>query len=86
VTRLTNTPAGNVDPSFSPDGSRIVFTSFRDGNAEVYVMSADGSGQTRLTNDPTPDSEPVFSPDGTKIAFQSFRDDLDPPSTPRSSS
>jgi Tol biopolymer transport system component len=43
---------GNIYPSFSPDGSRIVFTSFRDSNAgdsnaEIYVMNADGTGQTR---------------------------------------
>ena len=39
-------------PSFSPDGSKIAFSSDRDGNYEIYVMNADGSNQTRLTNNP----------------------------------
>ena len=37
-------------PAWSPDGARIAFYSERDGNAEIYVMNADGSGVTRLTN------------------------------------
>ena len=37
-------------PAWSPDGSKIAFESGRDGNLEIYVMNADGSGQTRLTN------------------------------------
>jgi Tol biopolymer transport system component len=36
-------------PSWSPDGRRIAFVSERDGNNEVYVMNADGSGQRNLT-------------------------------------
>ena len=34
----------------NPDGSKIVFASFRDHDVEIYVMNADGSGQTRLTH------------------------------------
>jgi len=40
---------------FAPDGKRIAFQSFRDGNSEVYVMNSDGSNLTRLTNDPRTD-------------------------------
>jgi TolB protein len=62
-------------PSFSPDGNRIAFMSQRDGgNAEVYVMNADGTGQTRLTKTHAWDTYPAFSPDGNQIAFQSDRD------------
>ena len=61
-TNLTNNPAGDVDPAWSPDGSRIAFHSDRDGNAEIYVMNADGSGQTNLTNNPAEDGLPAWSP------------------------
>ena len=61
-------------PSWSPDGGRIAFDSLRDGNGEIYVMNADGSGQTRLTDDPGFDGSASWSPDGSRIAFQSFRD------------
>src|SRR4051812_15807568 len=51
---------------------RIAFTSERDGNAEIYIMNADGSGQTRLTTRPaTSDRYPAISPDGRSIAFVS---------------
>jgi Tol biopolymer transport system component len=47
---LTETSAEDTFPSWSPDSSRIAFTSNRDGHKEIYVMNADGSQQTRLTN------------------------------------
>ena len=49
-------------PSWSPDGGRIAFDSLRDGNGEIYVMNADGSGQTRLTDNPASDGSPSWSP------------------------
>ena len=50
---------------------RIVFTSRRDGNNEIYVMDADGGNRERLTDNPANDRDPDWSPDGTKIAFAS---------------
>lgn len=82
LTRLTNdggaVPDPNLqkvdqNPSWSPDGRRIVFDSTRTGNLDVFVMNADGSGQSNLTDHPALDALAVFSPDGTKIAFVSER-------------
>ena len=60
-------------PVFSPDGTRLAFTSNRDGNPEIYVMNRDGSDLRRLTNNPEIDSTPTWSPAGTQIAFASGR-------------
>ena len=63
------------DPAWSPDGSKIAFTSERDnGDREIYVMNADGSGQFRLTASPGFDENPSWSPNGKRIAFDSMRD------------
>ena len=58
----------------SLEQTKIVFTSYRDGNSEIYVMNADGSEQTNLTNNPAIDWIPRWSLDGKKIAFTSNRD------------
>lgn len=66
-------PAGSAArdqrPAWSPDGSRIAFSSDRGGNRDVYAVAPDGGGLTRLTDDPAPDSTPAWSPDGRSIAF-----------------
>lgn len=72
--RLTTQPGADLDPAWSPDGSRIAFASDRDGNREIYVMNADGSGLRRLTNVPGADHSPSWSPDGSRIMFVSERD------------
>ena len=60
-TRLTNNSAEDNWPAFSTDGTKIVFTSNRNGgNYDVYVMNADGSGQTRLTSHPARDEHPSW--------------------------
>ena len=58
----------------TPPAGRIAFESTRDGNAEIYVMNADGTGQTRLTHNEAQDVGPSWSPDGRRIAFESTRD------------
>jgi ribosomal protein L13 len=65
--------APTIPAPLSIDG-RIVFSSKRDGNYEIYVMDADGSNQTRLTDNSAIDVSPVWSPDGTRITFMSYRD------------
>jgi Tol biopolymer transport system component len=75
VVRLTYDKGRNVDPDWSPDGSKIAFSSYRDTPrpADIYVMDADGSNVTNLTNDlSNTDSDPSWSPDGNRIAFSRF--------------
>ena len=68
--RVTNNQTTDFNPVFSPDGSKLAFTSEREGNSEIYVMDSDGTDQTRLTSSPEANEFwPVFSPDGDKIAF-----------------
>ena len=74
-TNLTRHADDDFLPTWSPDGTRIAFTSRRDGNDEIYVMNPDGSGQTRLTTDAAIDAAPTWSPDGQRLAFQSNRGD-----------
>ena len=74
--RLTNSGFSDWNPSWSPDGKRIVFTSGKDrriadGNWEIYVMDADGKNQQRLTEQHQNDWYPSWSPDGERIAFAS---------------
>ena len=57
----------------SPEG-KIAFVSSRDGNSDIYVVNADGSGQTNLTNNPADDDRPVWLADGSRVAFVSNRD------------
>jgi Tol biopolymer transport system component len=66
---LTQHPAKDVRPAWSPDGRRIAFVSQRDGNGEIYVINADGSGKRNLTRDRANDDYPTWSPDGRRIAF-----------------
>jgi len=67
--RLTSTPGYDAEATIGPDG-RIVFTSLRDGDMEIYSMNGDGSDVRRLTHRPGPDGGPFFSPDGTQIVFR----------------
>ena len=73
--RLTDNHNDEWGPAWSPDGTRIAFSSTRDGNSEIYVMDRAGREVTRLTENGASDGVPAWSPDGTKIAFSSARDD-----------
>lgn len=74
VETLVGGPSFDSDPSFSPDGNRVLFVSGRDGNQEIYVMDVAGSNIKRLTDHPARDAFPTFSPDGTQITFNSNRE------------
>lgn len=72
---LTNNPALDAAPVWSPDGSKIVFASDRDGgNRNIWVMNADGTGLVKLTNYSGGAGYPTWSPDGSMISFDSGSD------------
>ncbi len=79
MTQVTEMTEGACQPSWSPDGSRLVFISpckvqedvYRGAN--LYLINADGSGLQPLSTVPGGDFEPAWSPDGTHIAFTSLR-------------
>jgi Tol biopolymer transport system component len=70
---IVEDPSRNGSPSWSPDGTRITFSSTRSGNYDIWVTAADGTGLTQLTFASADDIEPDWSPDGTRIAFSSAR-------------
>jgi Tol biopolymer transport system component len=69
--QLTPAPGSDFDPAWSPDGTRIAFTSVRDGFRQVYSLDVKSLDVTLLTNttDSIESSQPSWSPDGTKIAY-----------------
>ncbi len=86
LANVTNSPAWDGYPSWSPDSQRLAFETDRDDGPvvldilpqnlgrEIYAVDVDGTDLARLSNDPGDDGRPVWSPDGTRIAFQSTRD------------
>lgn len=75
--QLTDTPGYDAEATVSPKGDKIVFTSLRNGDPEIYTMNLDGSEQTRLTFEKGYDGGPFFSPDGSKIVFRASRPKTD---------
>jgi len=79
VRRLTSGFAWDFQPAWSPDGTRIAFSSTRSGAPNLYVMDAGGGRVRRLTDAQAWESAPAWSPDGRRIAFESGRDGLSGP-------
>lgn len=69
--QLTNDPAFDQQPVFSPDGRRIAFVSDRDGDQDIYVMLLDGSSVRALTDNDADDNQPAWSPDSSQVVFSS---------------
>ncbi|HKK07513.1 MAG TPA: hypothetical protein VKA44_01365 [Gemmatimonadota bacterium] len=72
VRLLTGEPGYDAEATISEDGSRIVFTSVRDGDLEIYAMDADGGNVRRLTHEPGYDGGAFFAPDGSKIVYRAY--------------
>jgi TolB protein len=68
-TNLTNNPAFDSDPAWSPDGDLIAFDTERGGVLDIYVMSPDGSNQRPLGPTPLNGWAPAWSPGGTELAY-----------------
>lgn len=69
----TQDPAPAIDPTLSPDGRRIAYSGFANGQPDIYVADIGGVPQ-RLTTGPARDQQAEWSPDGRDIAFESDRD------------
>ncbi len=73
VKQLTNEPGYDAEPTVSPDGKKIVFTSTRSGDLELYTMNIDGTDVKQITNQLGYDGGAFFSPDSKQIVFRSSR-------------
>ncbi|HZW38643.1 MAG TPA: hypothetical protein VFF33_05030 [Ignavibacteriaceae bacterium] len=71
--QLTNTEGYDAEGTISPKGDKIIFTSTRDDDPELYVMNLNGSDQKRLTFEKGYDGGAFFSLDGSKIVFRASR-------------
>ena len=71
--QLTNTPGYDAEATVSPKGDKIVFTSLRSGDPELYTMNTDGSDVKQITSGLGYDGGAFFSPDGTKLIFRASR-------------
>ncbi|MDB9960480.1 hypothetical protein OAD62_00120 [Oceanihabitans sp.] len=73
TSQLTNEKGYDAEPTVSPQGDKIVFTSTRNGDIDLYTMNIDGSDVKQITFELGYDGGAFFSPDGTKIIFRSSR-------------
>lgn len=77
LSQLTNEEGYDAEPTVSPKGDRIVFTSMRTGDLELYTMNTDGSDVKKITSELGYDGGAFFSPDGSKLVFRSSRPKTD---------
>jgi TolB protein len=83
--QITHLGGANFAPYFTPDGTRIIFSSNyknpHSGNFDLYIVKVDGSGLEQITTDPGFDGFPQFSPDGRYLVWASSRNAADPHET-----
>lgn len=77
VKQLTHERGYDAEATISRDGKKIVFTSLRTGDPEIYVMDAKGKNVKQLTHEPGYDGGPFFSPDGKKIVYRAAHPETD---------
>jgi Tol biopolymer transport system component len=70
---LTSGLSIDRQPVFSPDGRRLMFSSNRSGNVDIWIMDLDTGRTSRLTDDPAGDWDPAFTPDGQSVLWSSDR-------------
>lgn len=73
VSQLTEETGYDAEATVSPNGDRIIFTSMRSGDLELYTMNLDGSDVVQLTDELGYDGGAFFSPDGSKIIWRASR-------------
>ena len=84
-TRITSLGQDELNPSWSPDGTRLLFDRNPVLRPDIYVANADGSNRVELTTDARSDLRPAWSYNGTQILFASDRNSAVGPSTTSSS-
>lgn len=75
VVQLTALPGYGHSPTWSPDGSRLVFVSNRSGSLDLYVMNVGGANVQQVTSSPERETLPSWSPDGETILYVIFQED-----------
>jgi hypothetical protein len=70
---VTSDPAWDWGPDWSPDGTRIAFTSDRSGSVDIWLVGPDGTGLTQITDDGATDQGPLWAADGSRLVFVSDR-------------
>ena len=73
--RLTNDPADERDPAWSPDGSKLAYASNKDGNWEIYIYDLNTEQETRMTFSLAFEAAPTWSPDGEFLIYESYQDE-----------
>jgi Tol biopolymer transport system component len=74
LSRLTFDAGLQSDPTWSPDGRLIAYSSDKSGNFDIWVQPVGGGDAAQVTHSPTNDWQPDWSPDGTQIVFRSERE------------